>query len=472
MWEYSKALAITTVVSRLIHLVIGTGLVMALYGRMDFVEAAEKYISGLQGARDCVDEEFCRENVFMVEGVSLLTFFDVSMLQFMPWKKSRFFVLSEGYPTMTMMKICMSVKTIQSLVSVTCETVFLVLNGKRSQGQAQALLGLNIASGILTVLMDILVLCLRGGILEVTENERAEAARKDAERRKNRGPQDGGTPVNHLSPIHSLSPSGNGPRKVPSGSKEVSVSLAEVVEEDIEAEGVGTMEMHDNHLRNPDEEQGQVEEEGEFEAEASEEQDTIAEGSHQESNNDSADIEIRHIYEASSTDIIPIHQNPMHDPEDEGVNDRNITTVQAQNTDLKSENAYLKSEYENIKENRADVVSQNRVLVSQNRVLQQRVQDLESQVKGYQEKDNEEEIKEFCEVNFNINFPITSIYDVKGDDAHEIFKWAKKNYGSSAVPKWNFHKILINKDGKIEETYSSFTKPMSNKITSKIESLL
>ena len=39
-----------------------------------------------------------------------------------------------------------------------------------------------------------------------------------------------------------------------------------------------------------------------------------------------------------------------------------------------------------------------------------------------QEKDNEEEIKEFCEVNFDINFPITSIYDVKGDDAHEIFK--------------------------------------------------
>ena len=211
---YSKGLAITTLASRLIHLVVGTGLVMVLYGRMDFVEAAEKYISGLQGARDCVDEEFCRENVFMVEGVSLLTFFDVSMLQFMPWKKSRFFVLSEGYPTMTMMRICMSVKTVQSLVSVTCETVFLVLNGKRSQGQAQALFGLNIASGILTVLMDILVLCLRGGILNVTENERVEAARKDAERRKNRCPQDGETPVNHRSPIHSSSSSRNDPQKV------------------------------------------------------------------------------------------------------------------------------------------------------------------------------------------------------------------------------------------------------------------
>jgi len=64
------------------------------------------------------------------------------------------------------------------------------------------------------------------------------------------------------------------------------------------------------------------------------------------------------------------------------------------------------------------------------------------------------------------------ITDVKGDTAHEIFKWAKKNYGKSAVPKWNFYKILINKEGKIEDTFSSFTKPLSNKIINKIEKIL
>ena len=89
-----------------------------------------------------------------------------------------------------------------------------------------------------------------------------------------------------------------------------------------------------------------------------------------------------------------------------------------------------------------------------------------------QEKTSEKDVKDFCEVNFNINFPMTKITEVKGDDAHEIFKWAKKNHGKSAVPKWNFHKILINKKGKIEDTFASFTNPMSNKITSKIESLL
>jgi len=89
-----------------------------------------------------------------------------------------------------------------------------------------------------------------------------------------------------------------------------------------------------------------------------------------------------------------------------------------------------------------------------------------------QEKKNNDEVKEFCNVNFNINFPLTTITEVKGDNAHEIFKWAKKNYGKSAVPKWNFHKILINKEGKIEDTFAPFTKPMSGKITRKIEEIL
>ena len=89
-----------------------------------------------------------------------------------------------------------------------------------------------------------------------------------------------------------------------------------------------------------------------------------------------------------------------------------------------------------------------------------------------QEKDEDSEVKEFCEVNFKINFPMTTITKVKGDDAHEIYKWARDNHGKSAIPKWNFSKILINKKGKVVETYSSLTNPMSNKVISKIESLL
>ena len=89
-----------------------------------------------------------------------------------------------------------------------------------------------------------------------------------------------------------------------------------------------------------------------------------------------------------------------------------------------------------------------------------------------QEKQNNSEVKEFCEVNFNINFPLTTITEVNGEKAHELFKWAKENHGKSAIPKWNFHKILINKQGKVEDTFASFTKPMSKKIINKIEEML
>ena len=89
-----------------------------------------------------------------------------------------------------------------------------------------------------------------------------------------------------------------------------------------------------------------------------------------------------------------------------------------------------------------------------------------------QEKKKNSEVKKFCEVNFDIDFPLTTITEVKGKNSHDLFKWAEKNHGKSAVPKWNFHKILINKEGKIEDTFSSFTKPMSKKIINRIEQIL
>ena len=89
-----------------------------------------------------------------------------------------------------------------------------------------------------------------------------------------------------------------------------------------------------------------------------------------------------------------------------------------------------------------------------------------------QEKNKNSDVKEFCEVNFDINFPLSTITEVKGDKAHDLFKWAKNNHGKSAIPKWNFHKILINKEGKVEDTFTSFTNPLSKKLVGKIENIL
>tara|TARA_Y100000389_G_scaffold196428_1_gene229348 strand:- start:2025 stop:2537 length:513 start_codon:yes stop_codon:yes gene_type:complete len=91
---------------------------------------------------------------------------------------------------------------------------------------------------------------------------------------------------------------------------------------------------------------------------------------------------------------------------------------------------------------------------------------------GGQEPGDESQIKNFCETNFNITFPMTSKYNVKGDNAHSIYKWAKETYGKSTVPKWNFHKILINKEGLVVDTFASFTSPTSKKIIKKLENIL
>ena len=86
-----------------------------------------------------------------------------------------------------------------------------------------------------------------------------------------------------------------------------------------------------------------------------------------------------------------------------------------------------------------------------------------------QEPGSNSEIKNFCKTNFGINFPMSEKIDVLGKNAHPFYIWAKENYGIGAIPKWNFHKIIIGKNGKIIDTFASFTKPDSAKFISKIE---
>ena len=65
---------------------------------------------------------------------------------------------------------------------------------------------------------------------------------------------------------------------------------------------------------------------------------------------------------------------------------------------------------------------------------------------GKQEPGSNEDIKNFCEAKFGISFPMTEKVTVKGPDAHPFYLWANKNHGKSAIPKWNFHKIIIDKE--------------------------
>ena len=89
-----------------------------------------------------------------------------------------------------------------------------------------------------------------------------------------------------------------------------------------------------------------------------------------------------------------------------------------------------------------------------------------------QEPGSNKEIKDFCETNFGINFPMTEKINVIGNNSHPFYKWARKSFGIGAIPKWNFHKIIIGRDGKVAETFSSITKPSSKKFLKVIEKLI
>ncbi len=91
---------------------------------------------------------------------------------------------------------------------------------------------------------------------------------------------------------------------------------------------------------------------------------------------------------------------------------------------------------------------------------------------GNQEPGSSKEIKNFCEAKFGISFPMTEKVSVKGSDAHPFYIWARENHGKSAIPKWNFHKIIVGKDGKIAETFTSITNPSSKKFIKALEKLI
>jgi glutathione peroxidase len=91
---------------------------------------------------------------------------------------------------------------------------------------------------------------------------------------------------------------------------------------------------------------------------------------------------------------------------------------------------------------------------------------------GGQEPGSDSDIKEFCTVNYGVNFGLASKEHVKGDEAHPFYRWAREQKGALAAPKWNFHKYLIAPDGTLAEWYASTTSPLSDKITDRLEQML
>lgn len=91
---------------------------------------------------------------------------------------------------------------------------------------------------------------------------------------------------------------------------------------------------------------------------------------------------------------------------------------------------------------------------------------------GAQEPKGEADIRKFCESAFGVTFEMTAKQQVIGLDAHVLYRWISGETGEAATPKWNFHKYLIDKDGKLVGSWPSKVSPTSKEITGQIETML
>ena len=92
---------------------------------------------------------------------------------------------------------------------------------------------------------------------------------------------------------------------------------------------------------------------------------------------------------------------------------------------------------------------------------------------GKQEPGNNEEIKEFCQLNYGVSFLMTEKINVKQTNQHPLYTWLtskRLNNKKNSSVKWNFQKYLVSPDGKLIDYYFSITSPLSSKITKHLKS--
>lgn len=91
---------------------------------------------------------------------------------------------------------------------------------------------------------------------------------------------------------------------------------------------------------------------------------------------------------------------------------------------------------------------------------------------GGQEPGTNEEIAHFCKVNFGVTFPMAAKEVVSGEHAHPFYLWAQKELGFGTAPKWNFHKYLISRDGKLIDYFNSTTSPDAARLEKAVQDAL
>lgn len=180
IFQGDPGLASTMLVFRLVHCFTCLALTVAMFSTNATITKALDQIGGqFSKLGEGLDQAFLRENVPFFGALILLSMCDCTLLQFMPWKKSTFYTESKGFPTMSTLQLTLSVKAIQTLVSVVCQIQYMSatsnLDNPTTGAQAIALFYMNIAVSLIGIAFGLLTLYMKQKLLQgIEEKEQRE----------------------------------------------------------------------------------------------------------------------------------------------------------------------------------------------------------------------------------------------------------------------------------------------------------
>ena len=174
---------------RCTHIVVTGMFVSILFGSEESAQWLEQkgVVKNAQNMHLLLNEKFSRGNMPFVSGIVLLSLFDCSLLQLLPWNASEMYTESQGFPSLTLLKWALGTDTLQATASVITQIYFLAtsanLNEPTTTAQAKALFGLNISFAVMGAVSGLVTLCLKNGLLSRLEKE--QDAQKDKSGGKN-----------------------------------------------------------------------------------------------------------------------------------------------------------------------------------------------------------------------------------------------------------------------------------------------
>ncbi|MED5308659.1 MAG: hypothetical protein VYA95_04860, partial [Candidatus Thermoplasmatota archaeon] len=174
MLYQAPGIAAVMILFRLLHPIIIAYIMVCLFGD---VEMTKKVVADSHKWKDLAHFDFAKANIPAMVGITLLSMCDVTIVQIMSWKENDFYQESKGFPSMSMMKLCLGVETLQSIVSVICQIAFLVLyndvNDPMMSTQAKILFLLNIFASMMTVIVSLVMLFMKQMLLKQQKRQSA-----------------------------------------------------------------------------------------------------------------------------------------------------------------------------------------------------------------------------------------------------------------------------------------------------------